>query len=121
MNLIGNKDYNPTFPKVYKWDKYTKRIAGELIAYIDDLRSIGFSLEQAWLIARWVGSYLQYLGIQDAARKRRLDEGPWSGGLYSTANNKVTKTVTEAKWLKGKTLIQGLVDKSQKQSCLTKV
>ena len=109
LNLIGNEDYNPTFPKVYKWDMYAKRIAGELIAYIDDLRSIGFSLEQAWLIARRVGSYLQYLGIQDAARKRRLDEGPWAGGMFSTANNKVTKTVTQAKWLKAKMLIQGLV------------
>ena len=110
LNLIGNKDYNPTFPKVYKWDKYARRIAGELIAYIDDLRSIGYSLEQAWLIARRVGSYLQYLGIQDAARKRRVDEGPWAGGMFSTSDNRVTKTVTKAKWLKAKTLIQGLVD-----------
>ena len=56
-----------------------KRIAGDIIADVDDLRAIGFSMEQAWLIARRVGSYLQYLGIQDAARKRRLDEGPWAG------------------------------------------
>ena len=76
LNLIGNKDYNPTYSKVFKWDNHAKQIAGELIAYIDDLRAIGFSLEHAWLIARRVGSYLQFLGIQDAARKRRLDEGP---------------------------------------------
>ena len=110
LNLIGNKDYNPAFPNVYKWDKYVKRIAGELIAYIDDLRAIGFSLEHAWQIARRIGSYLQHLGIQDAARKRRLDEGPWAGGIYSTSNKEVTKTVTDEKWSKGKLLVQGLVE-----------
>ena len=86
LNLTGNKDYIPAFPNVYKWDSRLERITGELIAYIDDLRSIGFSLEQAWLISRRVCSYLQYLGIQDAARKRRLDEGPWAGGVYTTTN-----------------------------------
>ena len=30
--------------------------------------------------------------------------------MFSTANNKVTKMVTEVNWLKGKTLIQELVD-----------
>ena len=53
---------------------------------------------------------MQYLGIQDAAIKRRVDEEPWAGGMFSTSDNRVTKTVTEAKWLKAKTLIQGLVD-----------
>ena len=110
LNLIGNKDYNPAFPNVYKWDKHVNRIAGELIAYIDDLRAIGFSLEHAWQIARRIGSYLQHLGIQDAAQKRRLDEGPWAGGIYSTSNKEVTKTVTDEKWNKGKLLVQGLVE-----------
>ena len=105
LNLIGNKDYNPAFPEVYKWDERSKRIAGDLISYIDDLRAIGFSMEQAWLIARRVASYLQYLRIQDAARKRRLDEGPWAGGIYGTADKSITKTVTKEKWMKARTLI----------------
>ena len=110
LNLIGNKDYSPSFPKVYKWDKHARRIAVDLIAYIDDLRTIGFSLEQAWLIASRVCSYVQYLGIQDAARKSRLEEGPWAGGLFSTSDKHVTNTITEQKWSRGKILIQGLVD-----------
>ena len=52
MNLIGSKDYNPSLPNVYKWDKTAKRIAGDLVAFIDDLRAIGYTLEQAWHIAR---------------------------------------------------------------------
>ena len=109
LNLIGNKNYNPSFPNVYKWDGRAKRIAGDIIAYVDDLRAIGFSMEQAWLIVRRVGSYLQYLGIQDAARKRRLDEGPWAGGVYSTTNKNITKSVTKEKWEKGRKLIEDLV------------
>ena len=97
LNLIGNKDYNPTFPTVYKWDTIAKRIAGNLIAYVDDLRVLGFSLEHAWQIARRVCSYLQHLGVQDAARKRRLDEGPWDGGIYGSENLRITKTVSKEK------------------------
>ena len=110
LNLIGNHQYNPSFPNVYKWDNIAKRIAGDIIAYVDDLRAIGFSMEQAWLIARRVGSYLQHLGIQDAARKRRLDEGPWAGGVYATTDRNITKTVTKEKWEKGRKVIQDIVD-----------
>ena len=92
-----NLYYNPSFPNVYKWDNIPKRIAGDITSYVDDLRAIGFSMEQARLIARRVGSYLQYLGIQDAARKRRLDEGPWAGGVYSTTNRNIIKSVTKEK------------------------
>ena len=105
LNMLGDKNYNPTFPNIYKWDERAKRIAGDLIAYVDDLRAIGFSMEEAWKIARRVCSYIQYLGIQDAARKRRLDEGPWAGGVYGTKNETISKTVTDEKWMKGRTLI----------------
>ena len=114
LNLIGNQEYNPTFPSVYKWDRTKNRIAGDVVAYVDDLRAVGFSLEHAWQISRRVCSYLQYLGIQDAARKRRLDEGPWAGGIYATQNLQITKTVTIEKWEKGRKLIMELVDDLRK-------
>ena len=53
-------------------------------------------------------AYLQYLGIQDAARKRRVDEGPWAGGLYATVNHKITKSVPQEKWDKAKRLLAEL-------------
>ena len=65
-------------------------------------------MEEACQIARRVALYLQYLGIQDAARKRRVDEGPWAGGIYETLHKKVTKTVTQDKWLKARKLISDL-------------
>ena len=97
LSLIGNLNYNPAFPSVYKWDEILRRIAGDLISYIDDLRSIGCSMEHAWSIARRVASHLQHLGILDAARKRQLDKGLWVGGIYSTVNKSVTKIVTKEK------------------------
>ena len=49
-------------------------------------------------MARQVASRLQHLGILDAARKRRLDYGPWAGGVYSTDHGKILKSVTLKKW-----------------------
>ena len=109
LNLIGNNDFDPAYPNVYKWDSQKNRIAGDLIAFIDDLRAVGCTLEHAWTIARWVASKLEFLGIQDAARKRRIDNGPWAGGKYGTGNKEITKTVTEEKWLKGKGYIKELI------------
>ena len=106
LNLVGNTDYNPALPHVFKWDSTMKRISGDLVAYVDDLRAIGFSLEAAWAIAQRIASRIQYLGVQDAPRKRRIDNGPWAGGIYSTSGDIVTKTVTQQKWDKGKRIIQ---------------
>ena len=82
LNLIGNKDFDPRLPNVFKWDSINQKVAGDLKAFVDDLRAVGYSLEHAWQIARRVASRIQYLGIQDATRKRRIDEGTCSGTIY---------------------------------------
>ena len=105
LNLIGSPDYNPSMPNVFKWNSIAQRIGGDIKAYVDDLRALGWSLEHAWRIARWVASRLQYLGIQDAARKRRIDNGPWAGCVYVTTPTKVQRTVTKDKWNKGRNYI----------------
>ena len=64
-------------------------IAGDLRAYVDDLRTIGVNLDHAWRIARWFSLRIQFLGAQDAARKRRVDQGPWAGGIVITTNNEM--------------------------------
>ena len=46
-------------------------------------------------------SLLQYLRIQDMARKRRVNEVPWAKGVYSTDHGKISKTVTKEKLKKG--------------------
>ena len=108
INSIGNNNFNPLLPNVFKFDEINKRVAGDLIAYVDDLRTLGSSLEEAWRIARQVMTRLQYLGIQDAARKRRIGDGPWARGIYNTDHGQIRKTVTKEKWLKGRTFLQEL-------------
>ena len=108
LNLMGNADYNPAMPNVFKWNDLVERIAGDIKAYVDDLRAIGWSLEHAWTIARLIASRLQFLGIQDAARKRRVDGGPWAGTIYQATESKITTTVSKSKWEKGKGFIDDL-------------
>lgn len=102
LNMLGDSTYNPALPNVYKWCSKRKQMAPDMTAFVDDLRALGLSYEQAWKVARQIASRLQYLGIQDAPRKRRLDNGPWAGGVYGTDNGQITKTVTNEKWNKGK-------------------
>ena len=105
LNTIGSKEYDPALPNVFKLNKLTNRIAGDIKAYVDDLRAIGHSYEHAWSIARYLASRLQYLGIQDAGRKRRIDNGPWAGSIFITTEKEVLKTVTPEKWKKGRDYI----------------
>jgi hypothetical protein len=77
MNLPGTKTYDPTKPNIYKWNEGARRVAGEIVTFIDNMRAFGFSKENAWQIMRKITSILQYLGIQDAPRKRRgLSQSP---------------------------------------------
>jgi len=108
FNLIGSEGYNPALPNVYKWNDLIENIAGEIKAYVDDLRVIGINWEHAWAIARLVASRLQFLGIQDAPRKRRTDNGAWAGTIYLTTPNSIQTTVSVTKWLKGRKYIDHL-------------
>jgi hypothetical protein len=111
LNLPGSADYDPTRPRVIKWDSVHKRIAADLVAYIDDLRASGHSVEACWLIARYVSARLQHLGTQDAARKRRpptCTPGAWAGAVFRTTPTSVTVSVSQDKWEKAKNIISGL-------------
>jgi hypothetical protein len=112
LNLPGNPAYDPALPRVMKWDKVVNNIAGDIMAFVDDLRASGLSKEQCWQIARQVASQLQYLRIQDALRKRRSpvwNPGAWAGAIFSTDADKINQTVSQAKWDKGKRQVDSCV------------
>ena len=113
LNLLGNPGHNAAYPNVIKLNSIQNLVAGDLKAYVDDLRTMGYTMEQAWAIAHRVASRLQYLGIQDAPRKRRVDNGPWAGTVYSTSDGTIQKTVTAKKWFKGKNYIDELYSETQ--------
>ena len=70
LNLPGSANYTPAQP----WfSVITKRgsMASVLAIYVDDQRVHASSENIAYLAVRQVASRENYLGIQDAARKRR--------------------------------------------------
>jgi hypothetical protein len=100
LNLPGDPAYDPTKPRVMKWDLTIENIAVDIVAFVDDLRASGHSLEQTWAIARQVVARLQYLGIQDAPRKRRppvCTPGAWAGSVFATTDTEVRQSVGTGK------------------------
>jgi hypothetical protein len=94
-----------------KWDALAKQIAGDIVAFVDDLRALGHSVERAWAISRQVVSRLQYLGLQDAPRKWRppvRTPGAWAGAVFKTTDTEVLQSVSQAKWDKAKAQIEEL-------------
>lgn len=86
-------------------------LSGELVIFVDDCQSTARTIELAWAIARQVCSRFQYLGIQDATRKRKpptQTPGAWAGAVFATTDDTVTKTVTHDKWEKARTIIASL-------------
>ncbi|KAL7569776.1 hypothetical protein ACA910_005718 [Epithemia clementina (nom. ined.)] len=65
------------------------------------------SAENAWQVGRRYTSQLQYLGIQDAPRKRRPPSkapGAWAGLVIHVSDNPVSKTLSLKKCIKEKQL-----------------
>jgi hypothetical protein len=47
LNLPGNTNFYPTLPWVMKWDSTANKIVGDIIAFVDNLRASGQTVEQA--------------------------------------------------------------------------
>ena len=119
LNLPGMEDYNPTQPWILKTRKDGLH-AADICQYVDDVRIIAPTEELAWLCSSRMAKGLCWLGLQDAARKRRSpskDPGAWAGATVSTEGGVVTKGVTQARWDKVKERVRwvakqiGLEDK----------
>ena len=109
FNIPGSADYSPVRPWVMKWNSRTNSIAGDSVTYMDDIRIVGSSAENAWQVGRQLASRLQYFGIQDAPRKHcppSKTPGAWAGSVQHISDTAVSKTVTQAKWEKGKGIIR---------------
>ena len=103
LNCPGNPDFDPTSARVIKWRSDVERVANDIITFVDDVRASGWAAEEAWQVSRQLAARLQYLGIQDTPRKRRppcCDPGAWAGAIFSTLGDKITQTVSQAKWEK---------------------
>jgi hypothetical protein len=111
LNLPGSPNFDPTHPKVIKWDSKNNWTACDLVVFVDDLRGSGPTVELTWALSRTVASRIQYLGIQEASRKRRpptRSPGAWAGVVFRTSASNVHVMVSQDKWDKAKRLINSL-------------
>jgi hypothetical protein len=69
MNLPGSPSYDPTQPRVWKYNPITRSLAATVLAYVDDLRALGSTQDECWQVMHKVATTLTALGIQVASRK----------------------------------------------------
>ena len=101
-NLPFTQAYKASLPQIRKVRR-DGGLASEVVQYVDDLRIVAYSEEQAWLASSQIAKGLSWLGLQDAARKRRRASqrpGAWAGSIISSDTGKVTKSVTQERWEK---------------------
>jgi hypothetical protein len=100
LNLPGDADYDPCKAWVSKIRK-DGRVAADIFIYVDDVRSSAWDDDAAWAASQRTSSRLGYLGLQDAARKRRepsKETGAWTGSVVWTTDNQLSVMTTQDKW-----------------------
>ena len=90
-------------------------VASDIAQYVDDVWIMAPTEGLAWLCSSKMANGLAFLGLQDAARKRRMlsqTPGAWAGATVSSDGSVVQKEVTKERWEKVKSKIRwiGLTD-----------
>jgi hypothetical protein len=119
LNLPGSPTYNPALPWVSKRRTSNGPLACDLFIYVDDCRTLGPSEQDCWLASQRVARVLNFLGLQDATRKRRgpsLEPGPWAGSIVYTSHGSVTVQISQERWDKLKIILLWIKDQLLHQS-----
>jgi hypothetical protein len=109
LNLPGSSSYDPSLPWVCKIRLSDGKITCDLISYVDDVRTMGGSFQECRAASRWAASILNFLGLQDAPRKRQdpsLTPGAWSGSIVLSDGLTLGIVVSQERWDKAKKMIQ---------------
>jgi hypothetical protein len=107
LNLPGSSTYSPARSWVYKV-RSDGVLASDFSIYVDDVRTMGNTVEDERLASRAVASILNSLGLQDAARKRRdgsQTPGAWAGSIVHTSDGVVSISVSQERWDKAKVIL----------------
>ena len=112
LNLPGSDQYDPAKPWVCKRTS-SGEIAADVLSYVDDLRISAWSEEACWAATRRTASYCQFLGMQDAPRKRRFPSktpGAWAGAIVETSDTTGIKvSISQEKWDKTRSYLLELL------------
>jgi hypothetical protein len=115
FNLPGTKTYNPSRPWMYRWDDLAQTIASFVLSYVDDLRT-GSSKgrRDCERVTHVAGSRLNYLGEQDATRKRgeaAQEPGAWAGSVIASKRGEgLYVSVSQEKWEKVKRIVDSYLE-----------
>ena len=118
LNLPGYPDYDPS-QSWFSVVNFQDTLSTILATYVDDERVHSSSEENAWEAAHQIATRESYLGIQDAARKRRPPTqmaGAWAGSIIRTNESEVGVVVSEERWNKTRSIISGWYKKLEKNS-----
>jgi len=108
FNMPGDPNYEPGRPWLSKMRSEDRALACDMIVYVDDMRSGGNGWTEARLVNRTIAMRLNYLGLQEAARKRRdpsQEPGPWAGSVVGIEEGRVYVTVTPERWEKARNMV----------------
>ena len=109
LNLPGTIKYDPSMPRVYKWNMSSQCIACDCKFFCDDFRVIGPDESSTKRATHKLETTMSYLGIQDATRKRRKISkrpGEWTGSIVlSIKDVGLFVTVSQKKWNRAKEIL----------------
>ena len=107
LNIPGSASYDPS-KAWYSVADVNDNIAVLLAIYVDDQRIHSPTEKGAWEAAHVLATRESYLGIQDAARKRRPPSkaaGAWAGSIIRTNSQTVGKMISQDRWTKTKSIL----------------
>ena len=111
LNLPGQECYRSGDPWISK-RRLDRLIAADIHSYVDDERVTAPTWELMWQGSSKLAKLWVYLGLQDAARKRRepsQEPGPWAGVVVHLRPGKpVYKLITQSRWDKTKRILNHL-------------
>jgi hypothetical protein len=112
LNLPGQPYYDPRLARASKIDSRSGQTAGDLLTYVDDTRTSGYSQAHCWSVSHRVSTHLCYLGIQDALRKRTAPSqlaGAWTGSIAQSPPEGVTVSCTQEKWTRARSYVADML------------
>ena len=113
LNMPGTPTYNPSMPWCYRWDSRRDELPGFFSTYVDDIRTGGQGEDKCHHVSRRVASRTNYLGQQDAPRKRRKPSkkpGAWCGAIIVNLGDEgLYVTCSQEKWDKGKSQVEEML------------